>query len=73
MAAWSSVISSIVTMLLPFMAKLITSYFESKDANTKAKAKWFDFIEAMAESENGESERLRQSFNEQLKRLKSSN
>lgn len=62
---WTTIVSS----LLPFAMRLIQSYIESKLAPKRAKRKWIEFVEGMADSMETPAN-LRESWRSQALRLK---
>lgn len=61
--------ATIISALLPFAIKILTLYFESKDADQKSKKEWKQFLEKM-QSKPSTSVRIKKSVDAQLERLR---
>ena len=62
--------SSIISLVLPILGRLITNYFLSQDEKSRQYKAWMNFIQSMAKDSSGESERLRTSYKKQLAKLR---
>jgi len=64
---WASLITTVVTTLLPFLLKMIMMIIEKKQDNDKLKT---EFLKFLSEIEHDTPTKLHQSYRTQIEQLK---